>query len=111
MERGTSLVKANAIIGVYPVISGGREPAFYDSTFNRNGDIITVAGSGAGAGYVQYWEKEIFADDCFTIKGKTKIIDTKFLYYCLVSMQDKIYRTKKVEEFHTFISRILKISK
>ena len=56
MKRGTSLTKAKANKGNIPVISGGREPAFYCDTFNREGGIITVAGSGAGAGYVQYWD-------------------------------------------------------
>ena len=55
MQRGTSLTKAKAIVGEYPVISGGREPAFYCNQYNRDGETITVAGSGAGAGYIQYW--------------------------------------------------------
>ena len=59
MQRGTSLTKANSVEGEYPVISGGKEPAFYCNQFNRDGEIITVAGSGAGAGFVQYWNKKI----------------------------------------------------
>ncbi len=94
MKRGTSLTKAKAIEGDFPVISGGREPAFYCNTFNRSGETITVAGSGAGAGYVQYWTIELFANDCFTIKGR-EVISTKYLYYCLANMQEKIYDTKK----------------
>ena len=54
MKRGTSLTKKNATQGVYPVISGGKEPAFFCDMFNRENETITVAGSGAGAGYVQY---------------------------------------------------------
>lgn len=55
MQRGTSLTKAKAVEGDIPVISGGKEPAFYCNSSNRDGETITVAGSGAGAGYVQYW--------------------------------------------------------
>ena len=94
MKRGTSLTKAKANKGNIPVISGGREPAFYCDTFNREGGIITVAGSGAGAGYVQYWDTPIFANDCFTIKGVDQV-DTKYLYYCLTNIQGKISDTKK----------------
>ena len=61
---------------------------------NREGEIITVAGSGAGAGYVQYWDVPIFANDCFTVKGN-KNVYTKYLFYCLENVQEKIYATKK----------------
>ena len=94
MQRGTSLTKNNSIEGTYPVISGGRAPAFYCDKFNREGETITVAGSGAGAGYVQYWNEPIFVCDAFSIKG-CEDVSTKYLYYYLTNLQDKIYATKK----------------
>lgn len=94
MQRGTSLTKKSSLEGVYPVISGGRTPAFYCDQFNREGETITVAGSGAGAGYVQYWNEPIFVCDAFSIKGAADV-STKYLYYCLTNLQDKIYATKK----------------
>lgn len=94
MQRGTSLTKNDSTEGAYPVISGGRVPAFYCDKFNREGETITVAGSGAGAGYVQYWNEPIFVCDAFSIKG-CENVSTKYLYYCLTNMQDKIYATKK----------------
>ena len=94
MQRGTSLTKNKAIEGNYPVISGGKEPAFYCNQFNREGETITVAGSGVGAGYIQYWNIPIFANDCFTVKGKEDI-STKYIYYCMANMQECIYKTKK----------------
>ena len=94
MQRGTSLTKNNSTEGAYPVISGGRVPAFYCDKFNREGETITVAGSGAGAGYVQYWNESIFVCDAFSIKG-CENVSTKYLYYCLTNVQDKIYATKK----------------
>ena len=94
MERGTSATKGTMQEGDIPVISGGRQPAFYCSQSNREGETITVAGSGAGAGYVQYWDKPIFVCDAFSIKGNDNL-DTKFIYYFLSSIQEKIYATKK----------------
>ena len=94
MQRGTSITKKDSTEGVYPVISGGKTPAFYCDLSNRNGETITVAGSGAGAGYVQYWNEPIFVCDAFSIKGAGDV-STKYLYYCLVNMQEKIYATKK----------------
>ena len=94
LKRGMPLTKLNAVSGDIPVISGGKEPAFYCDTFNRNGENITVAGSGAGAGYVRYWNIPIFASDCFTVTG-LEVIETKFLYYFMSNIQDQIYSTKK----------------
>lgn len=94
MQRGTSITKKNVCEGEIPVISGGREPAYYCDTFNREGETITVAGSGAGAGYVQYWDRPIFVCDAFSIKGNEQL-STKYLYYFLTSIQEFIYSTKK----------------
>ena len=94
MQRGSSLTKKDATEGPYPVISGGKTPAFYCDKFNREGETITVAGSGAGAGYDQYWNEPIFVCDAFSVKGVNNN-STKYLYYCLTNLQDKIYATKK----------------
>lgn len=94
MQRGTSLTKANSIEGEFPVISGGKEPAFYCNQYNRDGETITVAGSGAGAGFVQYWTIPLFANDCFTLKA-IENNSTKYVYYFLTSIQNKINDTKK----------------
>ena len=94
MQRGQSLTKANSKNGLIPVISGGKTPAFFCNDYNRQGETITVAGSGAGAGYVQYFNIPIFANDCFTIKGDKSTI-TRYLFYYLKNKQDYIYGTKK----------------
>ena len=94
MKRGTSVTKKDITEGNIPVISGGKEPAYYCDTYNRDGETITVAGSGAGAGYVQYWSKPIFVCDAFSVKGCEGVL-TKYLYYCLSNMQEYIYSTKK----------------
>lgn len=94
MARGTSVTQKSICPGNIPVVSGGREPAYYCNKANREGDIITVAGSGAGAGYVQYWKAPIFVCDAFSIKGKNGIL-TRYLYHCLANQQEYIYSTKK----------------
>ena len=94
MKRGTSATKGAMQEGNIPVISGGKQPAFYCNVSNRTGEIITVAGSGAGAGYVQYWNQPIFVCDAFSIQGN-ETLNTKYVYYVLTSIQEKIYSTKK----------------
>ena len=94
MERGTSATKGTMQSGEIPVISGGRQPAFYCNQSNRTGETITIAGSGAGAGYVQYWNEPIFVCDAFSKKGNDGLM-TKYTYYYLSSIQEQIYSTKK----------------
>lgn len=94
MKRGTSTTKNAMEAGVIPVISGGKQPAFYCNQSNREGETITVAGSGAGAGYVQYWNEPIYVCDAFSVKGNDNV-STKYVYYFLSSIQEKIYSTKK----------------
>ena len=94
MKRGTSATKGIMQEGDIPVISGGRQPAFFCNVSNRTGEVITVAGSGAGAGYVQYWNEPIFVCDAFSIQGN-ETLKTKYVYYILTNIQEKIYSTKK----------------
>lgn len=94
LERGKLLTKKTATPGSIPVISGGKEPAFYCDWSNRTGDIITVAGSGANAGYVQYWDKPIYVNDAFSIRGKEGVM-TKYLYYWLQNKQWEIFEKKQ----------------
>ena len=108
MKRGTSATKGIMPEGNIPVISGGRQPAYYCNISNRTGEVITVAGSGAGAGYVQYWNEPIFVCDAFSIQGN-ETLKTKYVYYVLTSIQEKIYSTKKVGGVpHVHISSIEK---
>ncbi len=94
MKRGKSVTRKDLKKGTIPVISGGKEPAFYCDRSNRDGEIITVAGSGAGAGYVQYWNTPVFVNDAFSVEGNDKLL-TKYIFYYLCNIQNKIYATKK----------------
>ena len=96
MQRGKVITKEQTENGNVPVIAGGKEPSYYHNCANRDANIITVSGSGAYAGYVNYWDIPIYCSDCFSIKSKdeNKFI-TKFLYYFLKSKQKYIYSKKK----------------
>lgn len=94
MQRGTSITKKNIIEGTVPVIAGGQKPAYYCDKANRDADIITVAGSGAYAGYVSYWDCPVFVSDAFSVKAKEGS-STKYIYYAMQNLQSEIYATKK----------------
>lgn len=66
IEKGKSITQANITKGTIPVVAGGKEPAYYYNESNRDA-IITVSASGANSGFVNYFEKPIFASDCNTI--------------------------------------------
>ena len=93
-KRGKSITKKNVKEGNIPVIAGGQKPAYYHSEFNRSGQTITVAGSGAYAGFLGFWEEPIFLSDAFSIET-CDLLNKKYLYYYLLNMQDKIYDLKK----------------
>lgn len=92
LKRGQTITKKDIVEGNIPVIAGGQQPAYYHNKANRDGDIITVAGSGAYAGYVSYHIDSTFVSDAFSIKTlDTNLALTKFIYYLLKLKQDYIY--------------------
>ena len=95
LKRGTSITKKTSNQGEIPVISGGQQPAYYIDQFNKKGNTITVAGSGAYAGHVMYWEEPIFVGDAFSVKTDETILSTKYVYHFLLQNQQKIYAMKK----------------
>ena len=93
-KRGNTITKKNAVEGDVPVIAGGQKPAYYHNVSNRKGITITVAGSGAYAGYVSYWNQPIFLSDAFSIEANNDL-NKRYLYYWLLDNQHKIYELKK----------------
>ena len=82
IKKGKSITKNTSRDGNYPVILGGREPAYYIDQYNHIGKAIVVSRSGASAGYVSFWNEPIFVTDGFLIEPTTEI-DHDFLYYLM----------------------------
>lgn len=94
-KRGQSLTSKKAIFGDIPVIAGGQKPAFMHNVSNRENETIVVAGSGANAGFVSYWNQPIFVSDAFSVDIKnSEELNTKYVFHYLLSNQQKIYATK-----------------
>ena len=94
LKRGTSITQLTSTEGCYPVISGGRQPAYYVDQFNRTGETITVAGSGAYAGFLQYWNEPIFVGDAFSIKPDPALLLPRFVYFFLLKKQAQLHAMK-----------------
>ncbi len=93
IKRGSTITKKQIVAGNVPVISGGKQPAYYHNKSNREVPIVTVSSSGAYAGFVNFFNQPIYASDCFTIQSKDKkIVDVQFIYRFLKSQQDGIYQ-------------------
>ena len=92
VRKGTAITKAEITPGDIPVVAGGRTPAYFHNQSNRRGSVVTVSGSGAYAGFVNYFERPIFASDCVTVEAPDGGILPKFVYYAMKSRQDEVHR-------------------
>ena len=94
-KRGQTITQKTAQEGVYPVISGGQQPAYYIDQYNRTGQTITVAGSGAYAGFVMFWNEPIFVSDAFSIKANEEVLLPRYVFHFLLNKQSSIFNLKK----------------
>lgn len=93
-NRGRTITSKDAIDGGIPVIAGGQTPSYYHNEANRIGESITIAGSGAYAGFVAYWNQPIFVSDAFTVDPTDSLLH-KYLFYWLKKHQEKVFATQK----------------
>lgn len=95
LKRGKTITKKNKKDGDIPVISGGQKPAYYNADYNRDGETITVAGSGAYAGHVMYWNEKIFVSDAFSVIPEPSKLVLRYVYHLLLNKQSWIYKLQK----------------
>ncbi len=95
LKRGKTITKKNKKDGDIPVISGGQKPAYYNGDYNRDGETITIAGSGASAGYVMYWNQPIFVSDAFSVLPEPSVLEIRYIYHLLLNKQSWIYKLQK----------------
>ena len=93
-RRGKTITAKNAIEGNIPVIAGGQSPSYYHNQANREGESITVAGSGAYAGFVAYWNQPIYVSDAFTVDPSNMLLH-KYVFQWLKKNQHRIFETQK----------------
>jgi type I restriction enzyme S subunit len=95
LKRGSTITAKTKIAGVIPVISGGQKPAYYNSEYNRDGETITVAGSGAYSGFVMFWNEPIYVSDAFSVKPDLYIMNTRYVFHFLLNNQSWIHNLQK----------------
>ena len=111
IKKGKTITEAKTIKGNIPVIAGGKSPAYFHNTANRKGNVITVSASGAYSGFINYFEKPIFASDCNTIISKVEnSIPTKLIFYFLKSIQQIVYGLQRGQaQPHVYADDLSKI--
>jgi type I restriction enzyme S subunit len=72
IKRGKLVTAKTADLkGNIKVVSAGINYSYLHSKSNRLENTITVSGSGASAGFINFWREPIFANDCSTVRGST----------------------------------------
>ena len=106
-KNGKGLKKNTIISGSYPVIGGGIKPFGYHNKYNRDKNTILCSSSGAGAGYISKYERNVWASDCFSITPKSILLND-YLFIFLIANQTKIYsiRPKQSNRPHMYSKNI-----
>lgn len=90
ISKGKIITQKETEEGNIKVVAGGMDFAYLHNEANRPKNIITVSASGANAGYINFWNEEIFASDCTTIYSKN-IELLKFVFNVLKVNQNKLF--------------------
>ncbi len=94
IRKGKNLTKSSVIAGEIPVVAAGLEPMCYHNIANAEGPVITISASGANAGYVKLYHKDIWASDCSYISND--VTDSLYFLYCaLKDRQEEILFMQK----------------
>ena len=64
ISKGKNITRKSVEDGDVPVVAGGMKPAYYHNVANARAPVVTVSASGANAGYVALYLKDIWASDC-----------------------------------------------
>lgn len=94
VKKGQAITKRESKEGPYPVILGGREPAYFIDRFNHEGKAIVVSRSGASAGYVSFWNEPIFITDGFLIEPNNDVC-YEYIYYLMKNNQSRFIGSQK----------------
>lgn len=89
VKKGDLITAKNTKDGDIKVVAAGVSYSYKHNEYNRLENTITISGSGANAGFINFWREPIFASDCITVRGKSDT-DTILLLYYLRFVQNHI---------------------
>ena len=108
-KKGKNITQKNAIKGIYPVIAGGLEPAYYHNQSNTESPVITISASGANAGFVNIHYCSVWSSDSSYI-DKT-ITPYVYFFYLFLKMNQNILYDKQEgsAQPHIYPSHIMEL--
>jgi len=86
-KRGKGLLSKNAVDGNVPVVAGGINPATYHNTSNTEPPVLTIAASGANAGFVNLWNIPVWCSDSSYIDSS--MTPNVYFWYVLLKRRQK----------------------
>lgn len=89
VKKGDLITAKESELGNIKVIAAGIGYSYKHSVANREANTISISGSGANAGFVNFWREPIFASDCITVRGKSDT-DTLLILHYLKLIQNYI---------------------
>jgi type I restriction enzyme S subunit len=89
VKKGDLITEKDAKKGDIKVVAAGIGFSYFHSEHNRDENTITISGSGANAGFINFWREPIFASDCITVRGKNDA-DTILILHHLKFIQNHI---------------------
>ncbi|MDR1758551.1 MAG: restriction endonuclease subunit S [Bacteroidales bacterium] len=95
VSRGKTITKKQTVEGKIPVVAGGMDLAYYHNVANQEAGAITCSGSGANAGFLNFWGVPIWASDCSVIRAKELCVTQEYLWLFLSGKQAEIFRMQK----------------
>ena len=108
--RGKNITKKQMVHGEIPVVSAGINPSGFHNTSNVNGPVVTISASGANAGYISYYLRNIWAADCSYINNEmTPYI---FYYFSFVKFNSKEITNlqRGAAQPHVYLKDVARIS-
>ncbi len=91
LKKGKIITKSTITKGNVPVVAGGLTPAYYHNKANTSSPTITISSSGANAGYVNIYYKDIWVSDCSYLD--TAMTKWLYFFYCT-------FKVRQNEVFH-----------
>jgi hypothetical protein len=93
IQYGELLTPRTFIDGPYPVVGGGsKTPKRFHHEYNRDENTILCLNLGKNAGYVSLSDTKVWSSTSVAIIPNNSMIDNKYLFYYLQSIQDNIYK-------------------
>jgi restriction endonuclease S subunit len=108
-KKGISITKKSTRPGEIPVVAGGLEPAYFHDTSNSKYPSVAISASGANAGFVRLYLKDIWASDCSVLNSENSS-HPYFWYLLLKHNQELIYSMQQgAAQPHIYPSDLMRI--